>query len=131
MTERKILYTLKKAQDCREKGYYNEALLKMYHLNAGLLRYISGRVQTTLEKEDPKPSELINGLIITIQEKPGLKSVIAKKNLKSLRPWVSKMDVYFKTLKRKEPANTKVLLKESEQVLAVLKIAATKLLASS
>lgn len=131
MTERKITYSLKKAQECRERGCYNEALLKMYHLNAGLLRFISNKVSDAQKAGELKPSELIEQLIGTVEQRPSVKSVIAKKNLKSLRPWASKMDIYFKTLKRREPANTKVLIKESEHALTILKIATTKLFVAS
>lgn len=130
MTERKIQYSLKKVRDCSEKGCYNEALLKMYHLNAGLLRYISDRVNISRSPEKLKASELIEELIVTVDSRPNLKSVIAKKNLKSLRPWATRMDNYFKTLKRREPGNTKLLLKESEDVLALLKISTSKLIVS-
>jgi hypothetical protein len=130
MTERKIQYSLKRVHQCREKGCYNEALQKMYHLNAGLLRYISDRVSTNAPVSKLKPSELIEQLIVTVESRPNLRSVIAKKNLKSLRPWASRMDDYFKTLKRREPSNTKLLLKESENVLAILKISTSKLIVS-
>ncbi|MBA3662833.1 MAG: hypothetical protein H0W61_01305 [Bacteroidetes bacterium] len=129
MTERKILFALKKSRQCAGKGYYMESLLKLYHLNTGILRFVSDKLHVANDAS-MKPGELVEKLLIEIEKRPDIKSVIAKKNLKSVRPWFEKMDAFFKTIKRKEPSNTKTLQAESEQVLAVLKMAATKLLIS-
>lgn len=128
MTERKINSAIKKAQQCNKAGYYLEALLRMYHLNINILRFISSRSNVPDADSSAKPLQLIESLVAEINLRPDIKAIMAKKNLKSLRPWFSKMDLFFKVLKRKEPANTQTLLNESEQVLALLKIATTKLL---
>lgn len=76
---------------------------------------------------DTKPTELLEQLILEAGIKPELKPIISKKNLKTLRPWLAKMDLFFKQLKRKQPSDTKALLQESEHIFTILKISATKL----
>lgn len=126
MTERKIIYALNRFQQCRDNGFYLESLLNLYHLNINILRFIALRVNIK-NPGDTKPTELLEELILEADIKPGLKSIIAKKNLKTLRPWLAKMDLFFKQLKRKQPSDTKVLLQESEHIFTILKISATKL----
>ncbi|MGZ3921365.1 MAG: hypothetical protein ACXVC7_13785 [Bacteroidia bacterium] len=128
MTERKINSAIKKSQRCCKEGYYLEGLLSMYHLNSNLLVFIATRLNVIEANGSSKPTKLIEQLIEEIDQRPELKSVVAKKNLKSLRPWFIKMDDFFKLLKRREPVNAKSLHGDSEQVLAILKIATTKLL---
>lgn len=81
-------------------------------------------------KEEMKPKHIVDALIALIDVQMHLKSYITKRNLKALKPWLSKMDDFFKTLKTKEPSNTHQLIVESENILAILKISASKLIVS-
>jgi hypothetical protein len=70
---------------------------------------------------------LLNELLYEIENHPNIKSVISKKSIKQILPWALKMELFFKLLKIKEPANTKLLLTESESVLAILSISSAKI----
>ncbi|MCE3227133.1 MAG: hypothetical protein K0S32_1684 [Bacteroidetes bacterium] len=127
MTPRKIQLTLKKIDHCKSKGFYLEALLRNYHLNAGTLRFISTKLTAAKHDDELKVKHILSHLVEETGRRGDLKSIIGKKNLKTVKPWLSKMDVFFKTLKSKEPANVKTLLSEGEKIFAILQISATKI----
>lgn len=128
MTKKQILLSLKKIEKSRTDGYPQDALFKNYHLNIELLKFLLSKVDPGKSLENLKPKELLNLLITEVGNKASAKAVINKKNLKSLKPWLAKMDLYIKTLKVKEPSNTKSLLSESEKIFSLLHISVTKLL---
>lgn len=130
MTERKILYALKKIDQSKNGSYYIEALLDIYYLNIEVLRYMTLKFTSVNADESIKVKHMMDNLISEIEKRPELKTIITKKNLKVLKPWLSKMDDFFKTLKNNKPDNSKMLLLEGEKVFGILKISFTKLLIS-
>jgi len=128
MTEQKILYSIKKFELCKGRGYNLEAVLRVYHLNIKMLKFLSVRLLAVEHNDDVKPKHIVNQLVEQLNLNTSLKTTINKKNLKTLKPWLTKMDTFMKTLKHREPSNTKTLLAESEQILGILKISVTKIL---
>ena len=127
MTQRKILFALKKIELAKQHGFFTEALINNYRLNLGLLKFIFSHCSSTESSEGKKAKILIAELSAELKTNPQLKATINKKSLKSINHWVLKIDLFFKTLKLKEPSNTKILLAEGEQVLGILNISANKI----
>ena len=127
MTQRKVLFALKKIELAKQHGFFTEALIKNYHLNLQLLKFIFSYCSTTKSIQDKKTKLLLVELTKELNTNPQLKAIISKKSLKNINPWVLKIDLFFKTLKLKEPANIKLLLAEGEQVLGILNISASKI----
>lgn len=127
MTQRKIAFALKKINTSKKNGDFTEALIKNYHLNLSLAKYIFSKCCETKSSENKKLSIIIEELIKESEIKPANKTVISKQSLKLILCWAIKMDVFFKQLKLKEPNNIKLLLSESEHILAILNISAAKI----
>ena len=72
-----------------------------------------------------------NDFLNEISNDQNLKSIINKKNLKIVKPWLIKVDAYFKDLKLGTLINTKPLLSENEKVFGILNISITKLFIKS
>ncbi len=127
MTEKKISLELKKIEIASKKGFILEALLANYHLNVDLLKLIYTRSALSGSVNDKKIKAIIAELAVEIDKNTKLKTVIAKKNLKIVKVWISKMDTFFKELKHKYPENTKSLFTETQKIFAVLNISAHKI----
>lgn len=127
MTQRKVLFALKKINSSKQQGNFTEALIKNYHLNLHLVKYIFSNCCASKTTFNKKLSILLNELLYEIENHPNIKCVISKKSIKQILPWALKMELFFKLLKIKEPANTKLLLTESESVLAILSISSAKI----
>jgi hypothetical protein len=127
MTKRKIQIALKKIEQCKTKNCHLEALLKNYHLNVDLLKFISLKLTAVKHNEDLKVKHILSHLLEETSRRGDLKTIIGKKNLKTVKPWLSKMDVCFKTLRSQEPTNVKILLNEGEKIFAILHISASKI----
>ncbi len=104
-----------------------EALLKNYHLNLDIIKHILGTYSLDYSVEGKKIKTIINDFLEEISVNPQLKSILNKKNLKVVKPWLEKMDLFFKTLKLKPPANTNALLAETEKIFSILNISISKL----
>lgn len=128
MTERKINLDLKKIESAKKQGYWLEALLKNYQLNIQLIKFLlkSGTKNPSLDTV--KIKQLMALFIEEVSVNSDLKTIISKKNLKFVKPWLSKMEDFLKALKQGEIKNAKTLQQESETVFAVLHISAAKLL---
>ncbi len=106
-----------------------EGLFLNYHLNIEILKFISLKVSPDkLLTGNLKPKEIVNNLISELRAQPESKAIISKKNLKTLKPWLLKMDTYIKLLRIKKPSNAKALLLESEKIFAILNISLKKIL---
>jgi hypothetical protein len=127
MNQRKILFIQKKIEKSKEAGSFLEALFLNYHLNVEILKFISLKLNPGKLTKDVKPKEILNDLISLVNSQPSAKAIIGKKNLKILKPWLFKMDMFIKTLRIKNPSNTKTLLAESEKIFAILNISLTKI----
>ena len=127
MTPRKITFALNKINTSKQQGNFTEALIKNYHLNLSLVKYLFSKCSDTKSAENKKLKILLEELIEELDTKPHCKRIITKTSLKQILPWALKMEVFFKTLKIKEPNNTKLLLNESEHILAILNISAAKI----
>ncbi len=131
MTNRKILLALKKIEVSYADGYVIEALIANYHLNLNLLRFICSVSETIMFKEEKKVKNLIIQLSSEIDSNQKLKTIISKKNLKIFKVWLSKSEVYFKTLKHKLPVNTKSLFLETQKITGILNISVNKIIATN
>jgi hypothetical protein len=130
MTQRKTTLALKKIESNFKNGFVLESLLQNYHLNIGLIKLICTKSEVKDADNDKKLKGIINELANEIDENQKLKAIISKKNLKTVKVWVGKMDVFFKTLKHKYPANSKTLFHETQKVSGILNISAHKIFAS-
>lgn len=128
MTDRKITFALNKIKACKENGDQLEALLRSYHLNLDLIRYIHRHITPKYSLKGEKTKVLVTTLLKEVDHNPGLKTIIQKRSIKTLKPWLEKMDQFFKSLKTTFPANLSALQLESEGIFGVLKISANKLL---
>jgi hypothetical protein len=131
MTERKITYAWNRINACKQNGFLTEALLKNYHLNLDIIRYILATYSLDYSVKDKKIKVIVDDFTEEINVNPKLKSILNKKNLKIVKPWLNKMDAYFKALKYANPYNTKSLQQESEKIFALLNISVNKLFAST
>ncbi|HOZ86641.1 MAG TPA: hypothetical protein PL029_02735 [Bacteroidia bacterium] len=127
MTERKITYALNRIKTCKENGFVTEALLKNYHLNLDIIKHILSTYSADYSFEGKKIKNIVNDFLEEISVNPQLRSILNKKNLKVVKPWLQKMDQFFKTLKIKSPANTNALLTETEKIFSILNISISKL----
>jgi hypothetical protein len=128
MTERKITSALKNITSCKENGHRMEGLLRSYHLNLDLVRFILTSSAPHISLKDKKIKAVINELLAEMRTNQKLHAIINKKSIKSLKPWLTKMDIFFKKLKSGQPENLFVLQQETEKIFGILKISANKLL---
>ena len=131
MTERKINLDLKKIDSAKKQGCWLEALLKNYQLNILLIRFLLKSGTKSPNQEVVKIKHLMTLFIEEVSVNPDLKTIINKKNLKFVKPWLTKMEDFFKSMKQGEIKQAKTLQMESEKVFAVLHISAAKLLLKS
>ena len=131
MTNKKTISTLKKIETTFNSGFVLEALLENYHLNVDLLKLICSKSELTGFSSEKKIKNIISELSKEIDDNQKLKSIISKKNLKIIKVWVSKMDVFFKDLKHKYPNNSKALFTETQKISGVLIISALKIFAQN
>jgi hypothetical protein len=131
MKQGQINITLKKIEESKKNGCLLEALLANYHLNIEILKFISLKVNPGMSVKNVKPKEILNALILIVNNEHSSKAIINKKNLKILKPWLIKMDAFFKTLKIKNPSNIKNLILESEKIFSVLNISLSKIFIGS
>ena len=116
---------------CKEQGFMLEALIKTYHLNVELIKYILSTCSEDYLTKDKKIKAVFHKFQEEVLVNPKLRATLSKKNLKILKPWFDKIDVFFKALKMRQPANTKALQLESEKIMALLNISASKLFAQN
>jgi hypothetical protein len=129
MTEKKITYVLSRIKACKENGYALEGLLKSYHLNADLIRFILSGALPGYSFENKKMKVIVSEFLKEIDSDPNVRTIINKKSIKSLKPWLLKMDLFFKTLRLQQPDNIAALQDETEKIFGILKISANKLFA--
>ena len=127
MTEKKITYALSRIKACKENGYPLEALLKNYHLNIDLLKFIYATAAPGHSFADKKIKTIVAEFIKELNSNTTLKTIINKRAIKSLKPWLVKMDLFFKNLKLHYPKNIAALQDESEKIFGILKISTNKL----
>jgi len=127
MTERKIVYALSRIKSCKEQGFYLEALIKNYHLNVDLIRFMLSNAISKYSTKDKKIKVIVQEFLKEIETNEKLKAILNKKNLKAVKPWLDNMDAFFKALKLQYPANLKTLQSDTEKVFGILNISANKL----
>ena len=108
-----------------------EALIRTYHLNLDIIRFLLSSTVPDQNFSDKKGKELLIDLVKSIDDYPKLKTLITKKTAKSLKLWLGKMDLFFKSLKTKQPTGLGGLQSETEKILALLNISLSKFLAKS
>lgn len=127
MNNRQISIALKKIDDCKTNSHLIEALVLSYHLNLSVLKYIFRSVVPLHNSEGKKPKLIVKEFSEKLNADLNLKSLITKKSFKSVKLWMGKMDLYFKSLKAGEPQQSRQLLQESEKIFALLHISLKKL----
>jgi hypothetical protein len=127
VTERKVTYALKKIQQCREQGCTLEALVRSYSLNIELIRFVLSTLSPTYNAKEKKVKPMVRDFIREITEHPEYKSVIQKRSLKSVKPWVDKMDGFYKSLKAGLPVQPEKLQAETDRIFGILNLSASKL----
>src|SRR5204863_440347 len=100
------------------------AIVSVYDLTG---KSVIPTTETTLgngkNNVDLKTDDLQNGIyFVTVSSSKG------KKTFKALKPWLAKMDVFFKALKTCQAYNTKPLQSETEKIFGILKISANKVI---
>src|SRR6185436_10121375 len=103
MTIRKIQYAWNKIDACKSHGYYMEALLRNYHLNLDIIRHILSTQAEDYLVKGKKIKTIVGDFLLEIERNTQLKSILNKRNLKTVKPWLDKMDAFFKTLKQGQP----------------------------
>lgn len=127
MTERKIAYALNRIKLCKEQGFYLEALIKNYHLNVDLIKFMLSNAIPKYSAKDKKIKVIVREFLKEIESNAKLKAILNKKNLKTVKPWLDDMDAFFKILKLHYPSNIKSLQADTEKVFALLNISVNKL----
>ena len=131
MTERKIVYSLNRIKACKQNGFLHEGLLKSYQLNVNLIKFILSRSSSgSISFEDKKVKTVVNDFLEEINSNEKMRTIINKRSLKSLKPWLAKMDSFFKELKYGHLPNASALQDETEKIFGILKISANKLFVS-
>lgn len=131
MTERKITLALRKIKLCKEHGFYFEALIRSYHLNLELIRFILSFSEKAGNPADMKIKKVIQQLLKELSLNPRLKSIINKKHFKAVKLWTLKMEQFFRDMKQGTHRNPKELLVETERIAGLLNISVAKLLIKS
>lgn len=126
MTERKIAYAFSRIKASKENGFILEALLKNYHLNIDIIRYLLSSSVKDYPVKDKKIKSVVQDFMEEIPANAKLKTIINKRNLKVVKPWLQKMEAFFKALKSGQPANTKALQAETEKIFGILNISVNK-----
>lgn len=127
MTEKKITYTLNRIKTCKKDGYPLEALINSYHLNVELIKFIFSTCSPGHNFENKKIKALVSEFLEETNSNEKLRTIINKKSIKSLKPWLTKTDQFFKSLKLHAPGNVSSLQDETEKIFGLLKISANKL----
>ena len=127
MTEKKITYALNRINACKKDGYPLEGLIKSYHLNVDLIKFILASSSAGHSFENKKIKVIVHEFLKEIDTNPTLKTVINKRSIKSLKPWLAKIDYFLKSLKTAYPTNFSALHDETEKIFGILKISANKL----
>lgn len=127
MTQRKITYALNKIKAAKKDGYHCEALIRSYQLNVDLMRFMLSTANPEHSGKDKKIKVLVKLFQEEIGLHPELKAIIHNKSLKSLKPWLLKMDQFFKATKLSHPFETNLLQHETEKIFGILNISANKL----
>jgi len=127
MTEKKITYALSRIKTAKQDGYPLEALLKSYHLNVDLIKFILSSTAKEHSFEDKKIKVIVHDFLKESDHNPDLITIINKRSIKSLKPWLVKMDGFLKNLKLEYPKNVSPLQDETEKIFGILKISANKL----
>jgi hypothetical protein len=131
MTERKVSYALKKIKQCQDCGCDIEALIRSYFLNIELIRYIQSSLSPTYNVKDKKVKPMVRDFLNEISNHPEFKAVIQKKNLKTVRPWIDKMDGFFKSMKAGHYEKPDKLQIEAQRIFGILNLSASKLFISA
>jgi hypothetical protein len=74
---------------------------------------------------------LVKDFLTEITNHPEYKTIIPRRNLKPMKPWIDKMDLFFKTLKAGNQVKADKLLVETEKIFGILNLSASKLFISS
>jgi len=127
MTEKKIIYALGRIKASKQAGCPLEGLLKSYHLNVDLIKFILASSSPGHSFENKKIKVIVHEFLKEIDTNPNLKTIINKRSIKSLKPWLAKMDSFLKSLKMAYPTNFSALQDETEKIFGILKISANKL----
>jgi hypothetical protein len=126
MTTRKVNTAMNMVTSASDKGFYLEALLRTYHMNLSLMKHILASGSSGAATEGKKLKPFLKKFFKNHKRSEKLKSTISSQSVKSLQVWLEKTDTFFRTLKMRQPANTKQLLEESTRIAGMLSISLNK-----
>jgi len=127
MTEKRITFALNRINKCKREGYTLEALIRSYHLNVELIKQLLSTAEPKRNVSGKKIKSLVKALLEISEQKPELKSLINKRSIKSLKPWVEKMESFFKSLKLSGSYRVNTLQLETDKIFGILKISVNKI----
>jgi hypothetical protein len=126
MTGKKIQFAAKRIEKFKKSSAHIQALILQYHLNIDLIKHILTRYDKSSGENIKKVKLLLKEFSRLYSKNNDLRGILTKNNFKSVKLWMGKMDLFFKTLKMAPPTNTKSLLSETEKVFHILNISTTK-----
>lgn len=127
MTTRKVNTAMNKVTSARDKGFYQEALLRTYHMNISLMKHLLSKTAPRSGSDVKKLKPFLKRFFKAHKNSEKLKSTINSRSVKSIQVWLEKTDSFFKTLKMRQPTNTRQLLEESTRIAGLLNISLNKL----
>src|SRR4051812_26907551 len=116
MTERKVNYALKRISKSRTSGFLHEAFIHAYLLNLSLMRFIFNHISPDTQASSKKAKALLHALIREIEKHPEHKTIISRRNLKVLKPWLQKAEEYFKSTRSGTLVKPDELVEECEKI---------------
>lgn len=127
MTRKQIDNRLKNIEECKEQGFLIEAFIHSYHLNLDVIKFLLGKLTNNSgDVKSMKVKEILSLLILEVETNVNSKTIIRKKNLKVLKPWLVEVDDFFKEVKTQVPTNTKQALLHGEKIFALLNMSLAK-----
>jgi hypothetical protein len=127
MTKKGIESAVKKITQCKEQGHYLEALIRTYHLNSQLVRFLLESSVPHLSLQNKKVKEVMSLFSLEIEMNSKLKTLMTKKNLKPVKQWLKQMDEFFKSLKSTYPKTFQTHQNQGDAVFKLLNLSANKL----
>jgi len=127
MTKRSIESAVKKITQCKEQGLFLEALIRSYHLNTQLVRFILESSVPHLSLKQKKLKDVMALFSLEIEMNSKLKTLITKRNLKPVKQWLKQMDEFFKSLKSAYPKTFQTHQNQGDVVFKLLNLSANKL----
>lgn len=127
MTKKQIDSSLKKIHLLADQKQLLDASIQLYHLNVNMLRAIENSMQMNPSNKVLKPKDLVKLIVGNIEGDHSQKSIINKKNLKVLKPWIELSDRFFKDMRVNYPKNIHSFYAHNEKIFSLLQMSVVKM----